>query len=159
MIVSVPCLEPLPCCSRYLLVRSELLAWWAKFFVIWPLLASFIFFLYVALLGPTTSKSFRSLRCIMMSSLLALPTCCFFCLECPSALVFLRELLFILQMVGFVDSFKDSSQTGVLISFPIHCTFALSLITKYNNLFTCWHSFPDHKLLETGLRLYLPFEP
>lgn len=71
----------------------------------------------------------------------------------------LGELLFILQMVGLVDSFKDSSQTGELISFSMQCTFAMSLIQKCNNLFTCHHSLPDHKLLETGLSLYLPLEP
>lgn len=71
----------------------------------------------------------------------------------------LGELPFILQMVGLVDSFKDSSQTGELISFSMQCTFAMSLIQKCNNLFTCHDSLPDHKLLETGLSLYLPLEP
>lgn len=71
----------------------------------------------------------------------------------------LGELLFILQMAGLVDSFKDSSQTGILISFLIHCTFAVSLIKKYNNLFERLHSLLDQKLLKTGLHLYLSFEP
>lgn len=70
MIMSVHCLEPLPWCPHYLLVRSELLVQRTEFFVTWPLLASFIFLFYLTLDGLTISKFLRSLRCITLSTLL-----------------------------------------------------------------------------------------